>query len=407
MSNHWESKRIIDLLGKDSLFTDGDWIESKDQDQNGSVRLIQLADIQDGHFDQRSAKFMTSKRSEELRTTKLQAGDLLIARMPDPIGRSCIFPGAYQECVTVVDVAVIRTNQCDKKWLMYLLNSIEIRRQIESKATGTTRTRISRGELGNIKLKVPSIPEQQKIAKILTGIDKYISLINLNIEKLHFLFCAQRQKFLEKQSQWNQYKISDIADPSEKYSLTGGPFGSDLKTSDYTESGIRIIQLQNIEDSNFNDKNKIYTSLEKASSLMSSNIFGGDLIIAKMGDPVAKCTSIPNDLSRCLMSSDGIRLKVDQKRFDNFFIELSINSPYFRKKTNEISTGSTRQRIGLQEFRNLTIACPHLNEQRKISQILSSIKNLTNVLDNKKIILNNLKIGFISDLLTGQTRVNV
>ena len=96
------------------------------------------------------------------------------------------------------------------------------------------------------------------------------------------------------------------------------------------------------------------------------NIFSGDLIIAKMGDPVAKCTIIPNNLSRCLMSSDGIRLKVNEKLFDKSFIEFSINSPYFRKSTYKISTGTTRQRIGLQEFRNLVIACPPITEQVKI-----------------------------------------
>lgn len=258
-----------------------------------------------------------------------------------------------------------------------------------------------------IPIVLPPLSEQRKITKIISAIDKYISLLNLKIEKLNFLFNAQRQKFFEEKSSWNEYKISDIADPLEKYSLTGGPFGSDLKTSDYLESGIRIIQLQNIEDSNFNNKNKIYTSLEKANNLISSNIFAGDLIIAKMGDPVAKCTIIPNNLSRCLMSSDGIRLKVNEEIFDKFFIELSINSPYFRKKTTEISTGTTRQRIGLQEFRNLTIFCPTINDQIKISKILRSIRNTIKHLTHEKYILTNFKTGLSSDLLSGAKRVNL
>lgn len=278
--------------------------------------------------------------------------------------------------------------------------------ELRSESGGSGRAGLNLSIISNLKIKLPTLPEQKKIAKILSEMDHWISLLDKKIEKLQLLFHAQRHELLEQRSNWDEYKISEIADPSEKYSLTGGPFGSDLKVSDYVERGIRIIQLQNIGDSIFNDTNKVYTSIQKADSLLSSNIFGGDLIIAKMGDPVAKCTVIPNYLSRCLMSSDGIRLKINQKKFDNFFIELSINSPYFRKKTTAISTGTTRQRIGLELFRNLTIACPNIDEQRKISRILLSLKNVINGLIQQQFVLRNIKIGLSSDLFSGHIRVN-
>jgi len=46
---------------------------------------------------------------------------------------------------------------------------------------------------------------------------------------------------------WEETKLIDTS-AKEKYSFTGGPFGSDLKSSDYTDNGVRIIQLQNIGD---------------------------------------------------------------------------------------------------------------------------------------------------------------
>lgn len=42
------------ITGKDGIFIDGDWVESKDQDVNGDVRLIQLADVGDGIFIDKS-----------------------------------------------------------------------------------------------------------------------------------------------------------------------------------------------------------------------------------------------------------------------------------------------------------------------------------------------------------------
>ena len=75
------------MIATDGLFNDGDWVETKDQDPDGDVRLIQLADIGDGVFRNRSQRFLTSDKAAELGCTFLERGDLLIARMPKPLVR--------------------------------------------------------------------------------------------------------------------------------------------------------------------------------------------------------------------------------------------------------------------------------------------------------------------------------
>ena len=101
-----------ELIAPDGLFSDGDWIEKKDQDENGTVRLIQLADIGVCLFKDKSAKFVTETKAQELNCTLLQKGDILVARLPDPLGRACIFPldGKY---ITAVDVAIVRITRQD------------------------------------------------------------------------------------------------------------------------------------------------------------------------------------------------------------------------------------------------------------------------------------------------------
>jgi type I restriction enzyme S subunit len=148
---------LEDLVGPNGLFTDGDWVETKDQDPNGNVRLIQLADVGDGNFVNKSSRYMNSRRAGELKCTYLEAGDILIARMPDPIGRACIFPGSAQPCVTVVDVCVVRPDikRVYPKWLLHRINGGDFRRAILSSVTGTTRQRISRGNLSKIDFILP------------------------------------------------------------------------------------------------------------------------------------------------------------------------------------------------------------------------------------------------------------
>jgi type I restriction enzyme, S subunit len=164
---------IADALADATVFTDGDWIESKDQDPDGDVRLTQLADVGDGVWINKSSRFLTSEKAKQLRCTYLEPGDLLVARMPDPLGRCCVFPGDSMPCVTVVDVCVIRPNQqkIDQRYLMQVINSPHGRQGIARHITGTTRQRISRKNLGKVAIPLPALPEQKRIAKILDAAD--------------------------------------------------------------------------------------------------------------------------------------------------------------------------------------------------------------------------------------------
>jgi type I restriction enzyme S subunit len=98
----WTLATALELAGPHGLVSDGDWVESKDQDANGEIRLIQLADVGEGQFIDRSSRFLTHTSATKLNCTFLIEGDVLIARMPAPLGRACIFPDIGQEAVTAV-----------------------------------------------------------------------------------------------------------------------------------------------------------------------------------------------------------------------------------------------------------------------------------------------------------------
>jgi len=198
---------------------------------------------------------------------------------------------------------------------------------------------------------------------------------------------------------WDVVSFDEIANKHKKWSITGGPFGSNLKVSDYTADGIQIIQLQNIGDGVFHDESQIFTSKEKADELISCNIYAGEIILSKMGDPVARACFIPCKAERYVMASDGIRLLVDEAKFSKKFIHDYINSSYFRKRAFEISTGTTRQRIGLPELKTLLVICPPLPEQTAIANALTDMDSLISqtekLIEKKKAI----KQGAMQELL--------
>ncbi|MCX5638657.1 MAG: restriction endonuclease subunit S [Planctomycetota bacterium] len=193
-SDGWESKCLSEVRGRLGLFTDGDWIVSKNMDSNGNVRLLQLADIGIGAFLDKSAKFISEEKFNELGCTEVKPGDVLISRMADPIARACVVPPLTQKMIAAVDIAIVRVDPkiANAKFVTMLCNSGIVKEQANSFARGSTRKRISRKDLEKIKVPLPPLSEQKRIvAKIEQSQTKAEQLKQLQAETE-----AELEKFL-------------------------------------------------------------------------------------------------------------------------------------------------------------------------------------------------------------------
>ncbi len=209
----WDARPLGDLLEDAEVFTDGDWVESKDQDPDGEVRLVQLADVGDGRYVNKSARFLNKETALRLRCTFLKSGDVLLARMPDPLGRACIFPGDAKECVTVVDVCVIRPHAGgpDPMWLMHCINSAGFRGLIAQQQTGTTRARISRGNLSRLPIISPPIALQREFSKLAQQAGQVLE-ISSQAENVELIFSSLLQKAFngELTARWRQAHMQEL-----------------------------------------------------------------------------------------------------------------------------------------------------------------------------------------------------
>ena len=237
----WPVKKLGDILSTAEIFTDGDWVESKDQDVNGSIRLLQLADIGDGNFINKSNRFINESTFIRLKCTEVQLGDILIARMPDPLGRACIFEGISQKCITVVDVCIIRvdSNIVDARWLMHAINSDSVRRQISSFAKGATRVRISRKNLSHIQIEFPPLAEQQRIAAVLDTADRILKQRESAIAKLDQL---TQSVFVELFSNDTKYECEEITLGDCLRFINGRAYSQ----NELLDAGTPVIRIQNL-----------------------------------------------------------------------------------------------------------------------------------------------------------------
>ncbi len=180
-------------------FHDGDWVESKDQDPEGDIRLLQLADVGDGVFRDRSDRRINQDAFVRLGCKFVHPGDILIARMPDPIGRACRVPEGLGPTITVVDVAVLRCDQnmSDPRFVTYSINSAPVRSLIEGMQDGATRQRVPRKRLGRIAIPFASLDEQRAIADYLDRETARIDALIEEQQRLIELLRERRQAVIE------------------------------------------------------------------------------------------------------------------------------------------------------------------------------------------------------------------
>jgi type I restriction enzyme S subunit len=156
----WEVKRLDELC---SAVVDGDWIETKDQGGE-DYRLLQISNIGLGDFVETGKyRYVTQETFDRLNCTEIQTDDLLIARMPTPIGRGWLARKMPWRMITAVDVAIARPDKhsVNPVFLMHFWNQPSNLATIDKQSSGTTRLRITRRELCAITIPTPPTELQE------------------------------------------------------------------------------------------------------------------------------------------------------------------------------------------------------------------------------------------------------
>ena len=209
----WEQRKLASLCEK---FTDGDWIESKDQSDFG-VRLVQTGNVGVAEYLDKpnNKKWISEDTFDRLHCEEVLPGDILISRLPEPAGRACIMPLLGTKMITAVDCTIVRTvPDMSNKFLVQYLSSQAYFDDVNICLAGGTRQRISRGNLANFDVPIPvKKSEQDAIGMFFGYLD---NLITLHQRKCVFLFgffqAFISMIFTASTFSWEQRKLGDIAD---------------------------------------------------------------------------------------------------------------------------------------------------------------------------------------------------
>ena len=153
---------------------------------------------------------------------------------------------------------------------------------------------------------------------------------------------------------------------SESYSLGIGPFGSNLKVSDYTTEGVPLIFVRNIRPGRFVKAKEVYVTAAKAEELKAHQASGGDILITKMGAPPGDACLYPEDAPNAVITADCIKLRPSPLLSDRRFFVHALNSELVKPQILDITKGVAQMKVSLGRFECIAIPLPPLAEQTRI-----------------------------------------
>lgn len=347
-----------------TFIDDGDWIESKDQSDNG-IWLIQTGNIGCNELKLKENKkhYITESTFKRLNCKEVLNGDILVSRLPDPVGRSCIINGISEKCITAVDCTIIRINNnlIDKNYLINFMNSNNYYEIVNSNITGSTRKRISRKKLENINVPIYPLDQQKNIATELNKISKTITYYQKIIDNLNELLqIIFNEKFGNINDNPNNYECLTIKDVCS--SIVRGPFGSALKKEFFVEKNNNTFKVYEQKNAIQNNSfiGEYYINKDKFEELKRFECKAGDIIMSCSGT-VGKLSQLPLNCERGVINQALCKFTLNEKITPNYFISFINN---IIDKLN--SKGSSIKNISSVAYiKNIEILLPPISVQKE------------------------------------------
>ncbi len=203
--------------------------------------------------------------------------------------------------------------------------------------------------------------------------------------------------------EWGCPRVREAASKAS-HSIVGGPFGSDLVSADYVDTGTPVIRGQNM-GSTFVSGDFVFVSGKKARALSANLARAEDIIFTQRGT-LGQVSIVPHgSFENYLISQSQMKLSLDRARHDPRFVHHYFLSLPGQKQivTSAIQTGVPHTNLGI--LRTYRFPAPTLPEQRAIATALSDVDGLLGGLDRLIAKKRDLKQAAMQQLLTGQTRL--
>jgi type I restriction enzyme S subunit len=208
---------------------------------------------------------------------------------------------------------------------------------------------------------------------------------------------------------WNLVRIKNLFSNEEK-PLRVGPFGSQLTTKDYLDSGYWVYTQRNVLDNNF-ATNDIFISDEKYEELKAFAVKENDILITTRGSGTpGHVAKVPHNYKKGILHPCLMRFRLDEDKclyeYLRFVFEFST---YIREQIDSASNTTAIPVLYSDTLKNLYMPLPSIEEQKEIiEKLITFEKKIDSLIAEKESLINDLeayKKSLIYEVVTGKRRV--
>lgn len=404
----WKVCKLVDEEISEIIKSGGTPLKSNDENWQGNIPFVTIGDMtKTTKYLERTSNNIILSAVRNSSTFLTPPGSLLLS-MYGTIGKLSI---TKKEMAISQNIAAIIPNKSksDINFIFYAIN--ELSHQFSVTKTITLK-HLDIKMVKNFKVPLPPLPEQQKIAEILTTAEDAIQKVNEQITLTEQLKKGLMQKLLTKGIGHTKFKKTEIGEIPEEWDVNKI---SDLKQSMYygvtakateKDTNLRLLRTTDIENFKFNSENLPFCEItEKKSDLSKYYLKKDDVIVARAGT-VGISVLVKDDLDNTLFGSYLIKIVFKHEKVDMKFIHYYFQSQLYWNNLSS-AQGSTIKNINLPFLNSLVVPLPNVPEQQKIAKILNTADRKLELLRNKKEQAEHMKKGLMQSLLTGQVRVKI
>jgi len=373
------------------------------RDDNGIVQIRMNNVTTDGHLTLNS--FLKVPISENISEFLLRENDFLFnnTNSIDLVGKSAIFKKAPFPCTFSNHFTRIRFNNAVlPEWVLFNFITLWKTGYFKSVAIRHVgQSAVQTKYLTNIRIPLPPLPEQKKIAEILSTVDQAIEKVSEAIEKTQRLEKGLMQELLTKGIGHKEFKDTDVGRIPKKWEvvklakIVTYEKGRKPKVllDQREENTFPYLSAETLRTGNFTQWARKIGEVIKVERdeviLIWDGFYCGDSFIGFEG----------------ILSSTMIKIEPKNQNLDKHFLFYFLKACF--KELNTKISGMYLKHVNKFIFESQKLPLPLLPEQQKIAEILGAVDKRLELIRKRKERLGKIRKGLMNDLLTGRKRVKL
>lgn len=393
-------------IGRGFAFKSGDY-------RSKGIPIVRVTNIgNDGRLSLlNNIVYIDRNEAESYSGYKLEADDVLIVMVGATVGKLAKVEKKYDGALLNQNMWRLFVKSKKNSSQEYLYHAIKpVVDKFLSTLQGSARGFLTQKGFALAEILLPPLPEQQKIATILSSVDDVIEKTRAQVDKLKDLKTGMMQELLTKGIGHTEFKDSPVGRIPESWSVVRlGDITVEHKQGyyskeRYSENGTYVIRITDMASPkiSFTEMPKMVISKDEVEAY---RVKEGDFLFARSG--AIGRYGIYESKNQAVFASYLIRFRFDPERCINYFIGYCYESDFCQHQIASITQGSSNININANNIKDIMIPLPSVSEQNKICIRLKSLDKRIDLLSLKYQQLNSIKKALMQDLLTGKVRVNL